>query len=110
MRLAANLETIDRLVEQGALILRSFHAQNGNNRSGAETEFLRGEFTGWRNTIHTEYHDCAEEIVDVYSPKHPCPSQNASIHFIFFAVLHTNGGDLKSSRRTIRSEYTHKSD
>ena len=84
MRLAANLETIDRLVEQGALILRSFHAQNGNNRSGAETEFLRGEFTGWRNTIHTEYHDCAEEIVDRVLAKTtlPVPECFNSLHFL----------------------------
>ena len=64
MHLHANLETIDRLVEQGALILRSFHAQRAENPCGSQTEFLRGEFNGWRNTIHTEYHDCAEEIVD----------------------------------------------
>jgi len=64
MHLAANLETIDRLVEQGALILKAFHAQLENDPAGRKAEFLRGEFTGWRSTIHTEYHDCAEEIVD----------------------------------------------
>ena len=64
MRLNANLETIDRLVKQGALILKSFHAQRAEDPCGSQTEFLRGEFNGWRSTIHTEYHDCAEEIVD----------------------------------------------
>ena len=64
MHLTANAETIDRLVKQGALILRAFHAKHKNDPAGSEAEFLRGEFTGWRSTLHTEYHDCAEEIVD----------------------------------------------
>jgi hypothetical protein len=64
MHLTANAETIDRLVEQGALLLKAFDAEHRNNPAGCRAEFLRGEFTGWRSTIHTEYHDCAEEIVD----------------------------------------------
>ena len=63
IHLIANAETLDRLVKQGALILRAFHAKHKNNPAGSEAEFLRGEFTGWRSTLHTEYHDCAEEIV-----------------------------------------------
>jgi hypothetical protein len=27
-------------------------------------EFARGELLGWRNTLHTLYHDCAEDIVN----------------------------------------------
>jgi len=64
MHLNANLETIDRHVEQGVLILKAFHAEVANDPSGSRAEFLRGEFSGWRGAIHTEYHDCAEEIVD----------------------------------------------
>ena len=64
MRLTANAETMDRLVEQGALLLKGFHIEHQNNPAGCEAEFLRGEFTGWRSTLHTEYHECAEEIVD----------------------------------------------
>ena len=84
MHLTANMETIDRLVEQGASILRSFHAQHENNPSGSEAEFLRGEFTGWRNTIHTEYHDDAEEIVDRVLAKTalPVPECFNSLHFL----------------------------
>jgi hypothetical protein len=84
MHLNANLETIDRLVEQGALILRSFHAQRENNPNGSEAEFLRGEFAGWRCTIHTEYHDCAEEIVDRVLAKTslPVPECFNSLHFL----------------------------
>ena len=64
MHLMANAETIDRLVEQGALLLQAFHAEHKNGPKGREAEFLRGELTGWRSTLHTQYHDCAEEIVD----------------------------------------------
>jgi hypothetical protein len=64
MRLTANQETIDRLVEQGGLLLKAFHAEYENDPTGHEAEFLRGNFTGWRSTLHTQYHDCAEEIVD----------------------------------------------
>ena len=64
MRLMANAETIDRLVDQGALLLQAFHAGHKNGPAGPEAEFLRGELAGWRSTLHTEYHDCAEQIVD----------------------------------------------
>ena len=64
MHLIANTETIDRLVDQGSLLLQAFHAEHKNGPTGHAAEFLRGEFTGWRSTLHTEYHDCAEEIVD----------------------------------------------
>ena len=64
MRLVANAETIDRLVDQGALLLQAFHAEHKNGAAGPEAEFLRGELAGWRSTLHTEYHECAEQIVD----------------------------------------------
>lgn len=64
MHLVANAETIDRLVEQGALLLQAFHAEYDKDPVGCDADFLRGEFTGWRSTIHVEYHECAEEIVD----------------------------------------------
>jgi hypothetical protein len=64
MRLVANAETIDRLVDQGALLLQAFNAGHKNGPAGPEAEFLRGELAGWRSTLHTEYHECAEQIVD----------------------------------------------
>ena len=64
MHLQANGETLDRLVEQGAVFLKAFHAECKNDSTGHKADFLRGEFTGWRSTLHTEYHDCAEQIVD----------------------------------------------
>ena len=64
MHLMQNAETINRLVEQGELLLKAFHAEFEKDPAGNETEFLRGDLAGWRDTLHTLYHDCAEEIVD----------------------------------------------
>ena len=58
-----NAETINRLIEQGVVLLRAYHAEYGSEPAGPEAEFLRGDITGWRNTLHTLYHDSAEEIV-----------------------------------------------
>ena len=64
MQLIANAETIDRLVEQGVDFSKAFHAEYEKDPTGPEAQFLRGEFSGWRSTLHIEYHDGAEEIVD----------------------------------------------
>jgi hypothetical protein len=64
MRLIANQETIDRLVEQGILFSEAFYAEYDRNSAGHAVAFLRGNFAGWRSTIHTLYHECAEQIVD----------------------------------------------
>lgn len=58
-----NAETINRLVEQGELLLKSFHHEHQKDPEGVETEFARGELAGWRGTLHTLYRDCAEDIV-----------------------------------------------
>ena len=64
MHLMQNAETINRLVAQGEILLKSFHAEYEKNSTGYETWFLRGDLAGWRDTLHTLYHDSAEEIVD----------------------------------------------
>jgi hypothetical protein len=64
MHLMQNAETINRLVEQGECLLKTFHAEYRKDPAGYETEFLRGNLAGWRSTLHTLYGDCAEEIVD----------------------------------------------
>jgi hypothetical protein len=73
MRLVANAETIDRLVDQGVLLLQAYHAEHKNRPAGPEAEFVRGELAGWRSTLHTEYHDCAEQIVDRVRAKSGLP-------------------------------------
>jgi hypothetical protein len=59
-----NAETINRLVEQGEFLLKSFHEEYRKDPSGVETEFARGELIGWRSTLHTLYRDYAEDIVN----------------------------------------------
>jgi hypothetical protein len=59
-----NAETINRLVEQGESLLKSFHDEHQKDPAAMETEFARGEVIGWRSTLHTLYRDCAEDIVN----------------------------------------------
>ena len=58
-----NAETIDRLVEEGELLLKAFHAEREEDSEGWNTEFVLGELVGWRNTLHILYRDYAEDIV-----------------------------------------------
>jgi hypothetical protein len=64
MHLMQNAETIDRLVIQGEILLKNFHVEYKKYPIGRKTEFLCGNLAGWRDTLHTLYHGCAEEIVD----------------------------------------------
>ena len=64
MHLRQNAETIDRLVTQGGLLLKTYHAEYDKDPASFHAEFLRGDFAGWRSTVHTLYGDCAEEIID----------------------------------------------
>jgi hypothetical protein len=59
-----NAETINRLVEQGELLLTSFYDEHRKDPAGMETEFARGELMGWRSTLRTLYREFAEDIVD----------------------------------------------
>jgi hypothetical protein len=60
--LQQNAETINRLIDQGVLLLKAFHAEC--DPAGPEAEFLRGDITRWRSTLHTLYGGNAEQIVD----------------------------------------------
>jgi hypothetical protein len=64
MQLFQNAETIDRLVTQGELLLKTYHAEYDKNPASFHAEFLRGDFAGWRSTVHTLYGGSAEEIID----------------------------------------------
>jgi len=59
-----NAETINRLVEQGEFLLKTFHAEYDKDPVGSKTEFVRGNLIGWRSTLHTSYRDYAEDIVN----------------------------------------------
>jgi hypothetical protein len=58
-----NAETINRLVEQGELLLKTFYVEYEKDPAGANTELMRGELIGWRSTLHTLYRDYGEDIV-----------------------------------------------
>ena len=58
-----NAETINRLVEQGEVLLKTFYVEHEKDPAGCNIEFVRGELIGWRSTLHTLYHDYAEDIV-----------------------------------------------
>jgi len=58
-----NAETINRLVEQGENLLKTYHADYDKDPAGSDTEFVRGELTGWRSTLHTLYRDYGEDVV-----------------------------------------------
>ena len=79
MHLIANAETIDRLVEQGALLLQVFHAECVKNPTGCDTDFLRGEFTGWRSTIHTSTTNVPRKLLTASSSRQDCPSRRAKL-------------------------------
>lgn len=64
MQLLQNAETIARLVTQGELLLKTYYAEYDKNPASFHAEFLRGDFAGWRNTLHTLYGDSAEEIIN----------------------------------------------
>ena len=70
-----NAETINRLVAQGEFVLKAFHAAYQKDATGRETEFLRGDFVGWRDTLHTLYHESADEIVDLVLARTGCCGQ-----------------------------------
>jgi hypothetical protein len=64
MHLFQNAETIDRLIKQGGLLLKTYHTEYDQDPASFHAEFLRGSLAGWRSTVHTLYGDCAEEIID----------------------------------------------
>jgi hypothetical protein len=64
MYLLENLETIDRLVTQGEVLLKALRAETAKGDTGPKIEFLCGELGGWCSTLHTVYHVHAEEIVN----------------------------------------------
>jgi hypothetical protein len=59
-----NAETINRLVEQGEFLLKTFHAEYQKDPAGWNTEFMRGNLAGWRSTLHTLFHDYGEDVVN----------------------------------------------
>ncbi len=59
-----NAETLNRFVEQGETLLKSFHDEHQKRPASVEAEFARGELIGWRRTLHILYGKYAEDIVN----------------------------------------------
>ena len=83
-----NAETIDRLVTQGEFLLKTFHAEYEKECAGYKTEFWRGNLAGWRDTLHTLYHDGAEEIVDRVVAKTCFAIPDSRTRSFWFTRLH----------------------
>jgi len=88
MRLMQNVETINRLVAQGEFLLKTFHAEYERDPVGHKTEFLCGKLAGWHDTLHTLYHDGAEEIVDRVVAKTCLAIPDSRRSFGFTRLLH----------------------
>jgi hypothetical protein len=56
----------NRLVDQGILFLEAFHREFAKNKKSPQTEFCRGEVSGWRQTLRSGYGTAvANEIVEL---------------------------------------------
>lgn len=81
MQLMQNAETIDRLVRLGESVLTTYHVEYDKDPASFHAEFLRGDFAGWRNTIHALYGDCSQEILDRVSAKTRLTIPGAEMRF-----------------------------
>jgi hypothetical protein len=57
----ANVETVDRLAEQLAWLLKTFHEERQKSGSSRETEFWRGNFVGMKRAL---FAICGEAVKD----------------------------------------------
>ena len=93
MRLMQNAETINRLATQGEFLLNTFHAEYEKDPVGHKTEFLCGKLAGWHDTLHTLFHDCAEEIVDRVVAKTCLAIPDSGRSFGFTRLRHEEFGE-----------------
>ena len=56
-----NAETINRLVEQGEFLLKSFHDEHQKDPDGVETEFARGVAL---RSAHPQHGELVADLVD----------------------------------------------
>jgi hypothetical protein len=58
------------LAESGEFYLKVFHSEYEKDPVGPRTEFRRGQFTGWKQTLFTLYsRAAAEEIIEGVSDR-----------------------------------------
>jgi len=60
-----NAKTMGHLVKQGSFVLRTYHAECDKNAASRETEFWRGNLSGFRYAIGEIYgQDVVHEILE----------------------------------------------
>jgi hypothetical protein len=59
-RRSPNAETISHLVEKGSVLLMAYHAECNRSAASRETEFWRGNLSGFRYTVGEIY---GQEVV-----------------------------------------------
>ena len=59
----ANAETIDRLAEQAAWLLKIFHEERQRSGASRETEFWRGNFVGMKRALFAIYGEAVKDKV-----------------------------------------------
>lgn len=71
---APDSRIIERLVEDGEMILKVFHQEYSQNPTSRETEFWRGKIAGYRTTLHAIYgRKITEDILDKLREKANLP-------------------------------------
>jgi hypothetical protein len=58
--MSPNAETITRLVEQAASLLENYHAESKRSAASRETEFWRGNISGFRHAVREI---CGQEVI-----------------------------------------------
>jgi hypothetical protein len=66
-RRSPNVETVGQLVEKGGFMLKAYHAECDKNAASRETEFWRGNISGFRYAVGEMYgqeaiHGVLEEV------------------------------------------------
>src|SRR5580700_6945086 len=60
-----SVDTIDRLINQSSFLLKSYHAECDKNAASRETEFWRGNLSGFRYAVDEIYgQDVIHEILE----------------------------------------------
>ncbi len=64
-RRSPNAETLGHLVEQGSYLLKTYHAECEKNAASRETEFWRGNLSGFRYAVGEIYgQDVIHEVLE----------------------------------------------
>jgi hypothetical protein len=105
-----NAETIHRLIEQGVLLLRAYHAEYESDPAGPEAEFLRGTSQAGAILYTRCTTEAPKKSLTVWSPEQACLSQQAtfgrpSLVLPRRANVRANAPDARPTHRKVRDEW-----